>query len=106
LVAARRLTGKFVDFVFDIFGFFADGKCAEKLVTAGDAAEGRNSERTPKRSGQALGKVTGDALELNVAADGAMRGEQVGERSGARTKPFGAARTAPGHASKDTGNVI
>ena len=74
-VAARRSAGKFVDFIFRLFDVFADGKCAEKLVAAGDAAEGRNSESTPERSGQALGKVTRDAFQLNIATDGAVRSE-------------------------------
>jgi len=74
-VAAGRSTGKFVDFVFRFFNIFAEGKRAEKLVSAGDAPKGRNSECTPERGGQALGKVTRDAFQLKITADGAVRSE-------------------------------
>jgi hypothetical protein len=74
-VAAGRSTGKFVDLVFRLFDVFTDGKRAEKLVTAGDAAEGRDAQRAPQPSGQTLGKVTGDAFQLKITADGAMRSE-------------------------------
>jgi hypothetical protein len=57
---------------------FAEGQKGKKLVTAGNAAEGRDAERTPEGSAKTFGEFRGDALDFNVAADGTVRGEQVG----------------------------
>jgi hypothetical protein len=88
-VAPVRLTGNFVDFVLGIFDVFAEGEQAEKFVPAGDATESRNTEGAPKWSTKAIGEFAGEAFDFNVAADGAVRSEQVGERSSARAETIG-----------------
>ena len=47
-------------------------------MAARHAAKSGNTEKAPERSANAFGKFAGDALELNIAADGAMGGEQMG----------------------------
>jgi hypothetical protein len=85
---------------------FAEGEQAEKFVPAGDATESRNTEGAPKWSTKAIGEFAREALDFNVAADGAVRSEQVGERSSARTETIGTSRTTPGDAAEDTGEVV
>jgi 7-cyano-7-deazaguanine reductase len=92
--------------VFGIFDVFAEGEQAEKFVPAGDATESRNTEGAPKWSTKAIGEFAGEALNFNVAADGAVRSEQVGERGSARTETIGTSRTTPGDAAEDTGEVV
>ena len=53
-----------------------------------------------------MGEFAGDALEFNVAANAAVRREQVGEWSSARTETFGTARTTPRYAAEDTSEVV
>jgi len=50
-------TGEFVDFVFGVFGFFAERKQAEEFVAAGYTAESRYAQGAPKRGGKAIGEV-------------------------------------------------
>jgi len=83
------------DFVFGVVNLFAEGQEGKKLMAAGNAAEGGNAERTPEGSAKTLGEFRGDALDFNIAADGTVRGEQVGERCGARTKAPRTTRTTP-----------
>jgi len=75
-------------------------------VTAGNTAEGWNTEHAPKWSGKAIGEFAGDALEFNVAADGAVGREQAGEWSGARMETIGTLRATPRHVAKDTDEVV
>jgi len=60
------------DFVFGIFYFFAEGKNREEFVPAGDAAKSGYPKRAPEAGTEAIGEFTGDALDFNIAADGAM----------------------------------
>jgi hypothetical protein len=94
------------DLVLGVLNVFAEGQERKKLVAAGNAAEGRDAERTPEGSAETFGELRGDALDLNVAADGAVRGEQVGERRGARTKARGTARTTPWNITQDAGEIV
>jgi hypothetical protein len=101
-----RSTGKFVDFVLGVFGLFAEGEQAEEFVAAGNTAESRDAQRAPKRGSKAIGEFACDALDLNIAADGAVSRKEVCEGSRAGTKAFGTSRTTPGHAAEDTGEVV
>ena len=74
-------------------------------MAAGNAAEGGNAERTPEER-QNPRRVQGDALDFNVAADGTVRGEQVGERCGARTKAPRTTRTTPWNITKNAGDIV
>jgi len=94
------------DFVLGVLNLFAEGQKGKKLVAAGNAAEGGDAERTPERSAKTFGEFRGDALYFNVAADGTVRGEQVGERCGARTKTLGTTRTTPWNITKDAGDIV
>ena len=94
------------DFVLGVLNLFAEGQKGKKLVAAGNAAECGDAERTPERSAKTFGEFRGDALDFNVAADGAVRGEQVGERSCAGAKALGATRTTPRNITKDAGDII
>ena len=75
-------------------------------MPAGNAAEGRDAERTPEGSAKTFSEFRGDALDFKVAADGTVRGEQVGERCGARTKALGTTRTTPWNITKDAGDIV
>jgi hypothetical protein len=90
------------DFVLGVLDFFAEGQHGEKLVPAGDATKGWHSQRAPKRGGEAVGQFGRDTFYFDIAADAAMRREEMGQRRGAGVETFGAARTAPwndgGHA--------
>jgi len=94
------------DFVLVVFHMFAQWKESKKLVAAGNAAECRDAERTPEGSAETFGELGGDAFDFNVATDGAVRGEQVGERCGARTKALGTSRTTPWNITKDAGDIV
>ena len=94
------------DFVIGVLNLFAEGQKGKKLVAAGNAAEGRDTERTPEGSAKTFGEFRGDALDFNVAADGTVRGEQVGERCGARTKARRTARTTPWNITQDAGEIV
>jgi hypothetical protein len=94
------------DFVLGVVNLFAEGQEGKKLMAAGNAAEGGNAERTPEGSAKTLGEFRGDALDFNVAADGTVRGEQVGERCGARTKAPRTTRTTPWNITKDAGDIV
>ena len=94
------------DFVLGVLNLFAEGQKGKKLVAAGNAAEGGDAERTPEGSAKTFGEFRGDALDFNVAADGTVRGEQIGEGCGARTKALGTTRTAPWNTAKDAGEVV
>ncbi len=85
---------------------FAEGQEGKKLVAAGNAAEGGDAERTPERSAKTFGEFRGDALDFNVAADGTVRGEQVGERCGARTKALRTTRTTPWNITQDAREIV
>ncbi len=94
------------DFVLGVVNLFAEGQEGKKLVAAGNAAEGGDAESTPKGSAKTLGEFRGDALDFNVAADGTVRGEQIGEGCGARTKALGTTRTTPWNITKDAGDIV
>ena len=94
------------DFVLGVVNLFAEGQEGKKLVAAGNAAEGGNAERTPEGSAKTLGEFRGDALDFNVAADGTVRGEQIGEGCGARTKALGTTRTTPWNITKYAGDIV
>ncbi len=94
------------DFVLGVVNLFAEGQEGKKLVAAGNAAEGRDAERTPEGSAKTFGEFRGDALDFNVAADGTVRREQVGEGCGARTKALGTTRTTPWNITKDAGDIV
>ena len=66
------------DLQFGVFHFFAQGQKGEEFVATRHAAKSGNTQKAPERSANAFGKFAGDALELNIAADGAMGGEQMG----------------------------
>ena len=85
---------------------FAEGEHAEKFVPARDATESRNAEGAPEWSTKAIGELAGEALNFNIAADGAVRREQVSEWSGARTETIGTSRTTPGNIAEDTREVV
>ena len=80
---APSLASDLVDFVVSVLDFFAEGKHAEEFVTAGDAAESRNTQGPPQGSAEAIGELAGDTLDFNIAADGAVSDEQVCEWCGA-----------------------
>ena len=94
------------DFVIGVLNLFAEGQKGKKLVAAGNAAEGGDAERTPERSAKTFGEFRGDALDFNVAADGTVRGEQIGEGCGARTKALGTTRTTPWNITKYAGDIV
>ena len=94
------------DFVLGVVNLFAEGQNRKKLVAAGNAAEGGDAERTPEGSAKTFGQFRGDALEFNVAADGAVGREQAGEWSGARMETIGTLRATPRHVAKDTDEVV
>ena len=71
--------GDFVDLVVAVLDLLADRKHAEEFVTAGDAAESRNTQGPPQGSAEAIGELAGDTLDFNIAADGAVSDEQVCE---------------------------
>jgi hypothetical protein len=102
-VGARVLAG---DFVFRIFYFFAEGKNREELVAAGDAAKSGYAKRAPEAGAEAIGKFAGDALDFNIAADGAVSCEKVTERSRAGTEANGTAGTSPGNGTDNAGEVV
>ena len=83
---APSLARDLVDFVVAVLDFFAEGKHAEEFVTAGDAAESRNTQGPPQGSGKAIGEIASDALDFNIAANRTMRDERVCKWCGARTK--------------------
>ena len=94
------------DFVLGVVNLFAEGQEGKKLVAAGNAAEGGDAERTPEGSAKTFGEFRGDALDFNVAADGTVRGEQIGEGCGARTKALGTTRTTPWNITKYAGDIV
>jgi len=94
------------DFVLGVVNLFAEGQNRKKLVAAGNAAEGGDAERTPEGSAKTFGEFRGDALDFNVAANGTVRGEQVGERCGARTKALRTTRTTPWNIAQDAGEIV
>ena len=94
------------DFVFGVFYFFAEGKNREELVAAGDAAKGGYPKRAPEAGAEAIGKFAGDALDFNIAADGAVSCEKVTERSRAGTEANGTAGTSPGNGTDNAGEVV
>jgi len=75
-------------------------------VTAGDATEGWNAKKTPKRSSEAFREFAGDALEFNIATDRTMGGERVGQRRGAGAKTGGTASATPGDIADDAGEIV
>jgi hypothetical protein len=105
-VKTPGLAGDFVDFVVAVLDFFAEGKHAEEFVTAGDAAESRNTQGPPQGSGKAIGEIASNALDVNIAADGTVSDERVREWCGARPKTPGTSRTTPRHAADDTSEVV
>lgn len=103
---APSLASDLVDFIVPVLDFFAEGKHAEEFVTAGDAAESRNPQGPPQRSGKAIGEIASDALDFNIAANRTMRDQRVCNGCGARTKTSRASRTTPRHATDDTSEVV
>ena len=103
---APSLASDLVDFVVAVLDFFAEGKHAEEFVTAGDAAESRDTQGPPQGSGKAIGEIASDALDFNIAANRTMRDERVCKWCGARTKTSRASRTTPRHAADDTSEVV
>jgi hypothetical protein len=94
------------DFVFGVFYFFAKGENREELVAAGDAAKSGYAERAPEAGPEAIGKFAGDALDFDIAADGAVSCEKVTERGGAGTEAYGATGTSPGNGTDNAGEVV
>lgn len=89
------------DFVLGVFGFFAEGQQGEEFVAAGDTTEGGDAQRAPERSDETVGQFRGDTFYFDVAADAAVRGEQMSQRSGAGTEALGTTRTAPRNQAYD-----
>src|SRR5258708_27261231 len=94
------------DFVFGVFYFLAEWQHAKKFVAAGDAAEGGNSQNSPKRGGEAAGQIRGDAFQFEVAADGTMGTQQVSDGSTAGAKALGTMGAAPGNIAEDAGEKV
>src|SRR5258707_8780236 len=75
-------------------------------MAAGDAAEGGNSQSSPKRGGEATGQIRGDAFQFEVAADGTMRTKQVSDGSTAGAKALGTMGTTPGNIAEKAGEKV
>src|SRR5882762_2588003 len=75
-------------------------------MAARDAAEGGNSQSSPKRGSEAAGQIRGDAFQFEVAADGTMRTQQVSDRTTAGAKALGTMRTAPGNIAEEAGEKV
>jgi hypothetical protein len=71
---------------------FLEGTNGEELVTAGDAAVGGHPEEALESGSKAGDMLWGDAFEVVIAADGAVRGKAVGKRGW----PAAKARATPG----------
>ena len=94
------------DFVFGVFDILAEWQHAKKLMAAGDAAEGGNSQSSPKRGSEAAGQIRGDAFQFEVAADGTMGTQQVSDGSTAGAKALGTMGAAPGNIAEDAGEKV
>lgn len=68
-LSVRVLAG---DFVFGVFYFFAERKNREELMAAGDAAKSGYAKRAPEAGPEAIGKFAGNALDFDIATDGAV----------------------------------
>ena len=97
------LTG---DFVLAVYDFLAQRQQRKKFVAAGDAAEGGNAQGAPEQGAKAVGEVAGNALHFDIAANGAVRREQMSERCWAGTKARGAMGATPGYAAHNTREVV
>ena len=97
------LTG---DLVLGIFDVLADRQQGKEFVAAWDAAKGGNSQRAPNRSAEAVRVFGGDALDFDIAANGAVSGEQVAKRRSAATKTLGATGTTQGDATANAREIV
>ena len=78
----------------------------KELVATGDAAVGGHAEEALERGGKA-GHVFGcDALQIVIAADGAVSGKAVGERRSPTAKADSAARASPRQTAYNGGREV
>ena len=85
---------------------FPEGPDREELVATGDAAVGGHAEEPFEGCREAGDVLGGNALELVVAADGAVRGKAVGEWSRPATKAGCTTGASPGQAADKGGGEI
>jgi hypothetical protein len=89
-----------------VWSFFAERANRKELVAARDAPVGRHAEEALERSGKAGYMFGSDALEIVIAANGAMRGKFAGNRNEAGTEARAAARASPRQAADESGGEI
>jgi len=89
-----------------VVGFFAEGTNREELVAARNASVGRHAEEAFERGGKAGYMFGGNALEIVITADRAMRGKFAGNRREARAKARSAARATPRQTADKRGSEI
>jgi len=87
-------------------GFFAEGTNREEFVAAWDAPVCRHAQKALERSGKAGDVFRRDALEVVIAADGAVSGEFARNRSEAGAKARSAARAPPRQAADESGGEV
>jgi len=87
-------------------GFFAEGTNGEEFVAAWDAPVCRHAQKALERGEKAGDVFRRDALEIAIAADGAVGGESAGNRREAGAEARSAARAPPRQAADESGSEV
>jgi len=89
-----------------VVGFFAEGTNGEEFVAAWDAPVCGHAQKALERSGKARDVFRRDALEIVIAADGAVSGEFAGNRIEAGAEARSAASAPPRQAADESGDEV